>query len=165
MNHIQIREYQPEDLPAMREFWNEVVLQGDAFPQIDPLSSEEEADSFFSSQSFTGVAADADGTVCGLYILHPNNIGRCGHISNASYAVRSSVRGLHIGEQLVSHCLGKAKELGFRILQFNAVVKDNAGAIHLYEKLGFVRLGTVPGGFLKKDGRYEDILLFYHTLL
>ena len=24
--------------------------------------------------------------VLGLYILHPNNIGRCGHIANASYA-------------------------------------------------------------------------------
>ena len=49
-------------------------------------------------------------------------------------------------------------------MQFNAVVKSNLGAIHLYEKLGFVRIGEVPGGFLMKDGHYEDIVLFYHTL-
>jgi len=30
-----------------------------------------------------------------LYILHPNNVGRCEHISNASYAVSSESRGLH----------------------------------------------------------------------
>ena len=56
------------------------------------------------------------------------------------------------------------KELKFRILQFNAVVKSNVGAINLYEKLGFVKLGTIPEGFLNKDNTYEDIILFYHKL-
>ena len=41
---------------------------------------------FFAEQSYCGVADD-NGTVVGLYILHPNNIGRLGGISNASYAV------------------------------------------------------------------------------
>lgn len=41
---------------------------------------------FFESQSYTGVADD-DGQIVGLYILHPNNVGRCGHICIASYAV------------------------------------------------------------------------------
>ena len=85
-------------------------------------------------------------------------------MSNASFAVRPSIRGRHIGEKLVRHCLKMGRELGFRVLQFNAVVKSNTGAIHLYEKLGFVRLGTVPQGFQRKDGTFEGILLFYHTL-
>ena len=119
----------------------------------------------FANQSFTGVAEDKDtGEILGLYILHPNNLGRCAHISNASFAVKKECRGLHIGEKLVLHCLEKAKELGFRIIQFNAVVSTNHGAIHLYEKLGFVRLGTIPEGFLMKNGSYEDIVLFYKTL-
>lgn len=49
------------------------------------------------------------------------------------------MRGHHIGEALVTHCMEKGKELGFGILQFNAVVKSNASALHLYEKLGFTR--------------------------
>ena len=48
----------------------------------------------------------------GLYILHPNNIGRCGHLSNASYAVKKGQRGLHIGEKLVRHSLQKGRGLG-----------------------------------------------------
>ena len=32
------------------------------------------------------------------------------------------------------------------------------------EKLGFVRLGNIPGGFCNVAGEYEDIWLFYHTL-
>jgi hypothetical protein len=29
--------------------------------------------------------------------------------------------------------------------------------------LGFVQLGVIPGGF-RMDDRYEDIVLYYHTL-
>lgn len=71
---------------------------------------------------------------------------------------------LHIGEMLVKHCMKMGKKFGFRILQFNAVVKSNAGALKLYEKLGFVRLGTIPKGFEMNDGHYEDIIPHYHEL-
>ncbi len=143
--------------------WNEVVEEGVAFPQVDPLDTESGAQ-FFSSQSYTGVAEDDDGSVVGLYILHPNNIGRCGHICNASYAVASKRRGRHIGELLVKDCLAVGKRLGFRILQFNAVVESNVHARHLYERLGFIQLGVIPGGFRMDDGRYENICPYYHIL-
>lgn len=157
---VTIRKYTGADLPSMREIWNEIVLAADAFPQQTPLADE--ASDFFAEQSYCGVAEE-NGKVLGLYILHPNNVGRCGHICNASYAVRSDCRGKHIGEALVKDCLEKGRELGFRILQFNAVVETNTPAIRLYEKLGFTRIGTVPGGF-RTDTGYENIVLFYHTL-
>lgn len=148
----------------MIAIWNQVVEDGVAFPQMNCLDVEEGI-RFFSDQSFTGVAVNSDtDEIIGLYILHPNNIGRCGHIANASYAVRKEARGHHIGEQLVRHSLQEAKELGYGILQFNAVVKSNYSALHLYQKLGFVPLGVIPKGFRKKDGTYEDIIPHYHTL-
>lgn len=162
--NIIIRAFHKNDIDEMICIWNDIVEEGIAFPQTETLSADSGSD-FFSQQSFTGVAEDTDtGEILGLYILHPNNVGRCGHISNASYAVKKDRRGLHIGEKLVSHCLQKAKELGFRILQFNAVVRTNYGALHLYEKLGFVKLGIIPGGFLLKDGSYQDIIPHYHLL-
>ena len=85
---ITIREYAENDLKQMIEVWNEVVNDGIAFPQKEPLDIDSAKD-FFSSQSFTGIA-EKEGEILGLYILHPNNIGRCGHISNASYAVSSN---------------------------------------------------------------------------
>ena len=162
MEKIQIREYSGADLEGMILIWNEIVEEGIAFPQEDCLDRES-GTAFFASQSYTGVA-EADGKILGLYILHPNNVGRCGHICNASYAVCSNCRGQHIGEHLVKDCLSKAKELGFRVLQFNAVVENNIHARHLYERLGFIQLGTIPGGFRMKDGHYENICPYYHTL-
>ena len=160
---IQVRAYLPQDLPSMIRIWNQVVEDGVAFPQEDDLDVET-GEAFFASQTFCGVAAGADRTVSGLYILHPNNVGRCGHICNASYAVERGARGLHIGEKLVRHCLLQAKREVFRILQFNAVVASNTHARHLYERLGFVPLGTIPDGFRLKDGSFEDICPYYIKL-
>ena len=157
-----IREYMQQDMKDLIRIWNEVVDEGAAFPQVEYLDMESGTD-FFASQSYTGVA-EVDGKVVGLYILHPNNIGRCGHICNASYAVASEYRGQHIGEKLVLDCLKKGKDLGFRLMQFNAVVESNIHARHLYERLGFKYLGTIPGGFYMKDGHYENICLYYYEL-
>ena len=159
---MNIRAFSPADIEAANEVWNEVVEAGVAFPQTEKLNRETGL-AFFQSQSFTGVCEDK-GEILGLYILHPNNVGRCGHICNASYAVASRARGLGLGEALVRHCLEKAKELGFGILQFNAVVSSNTPALNLYRKLGFTQLGTIPGGFLMKDGSYQDIIPHYKKL-
>lgn len=162
--NIEIRAYDKNDDAEAIYIWNEVVQDGVAFPQMN-LLTESSGDDFFSEQSFTGIAYDSNSKeIVGLYILHPNNVGRCGHICNASYAVKKDMRGHHIGEKLVTNCMSKAKELDFKILQFNAVVKSNEHALHLYEKLGFVKLGIIPYGFLMKDGTYEDIIPHYHVL-
>ena len=161
---IKIREYRTEDAVAASEIWNQVVDDGVAFPQEEDLTRES-GDAFFKEQTYTGIAENTEtGEVVGLYILHPNNVGRCGHICNASYAVRRDIRGEHIGENLVLDCLRMAKEKGFRVMQFNAVVAGNVHARHLYERVGFRQLGVIPGGFRLKNGEYEDICPYYHEL-
>ena len=155
---IIVKAYTSADVDAAVNIWNEVVRAGVAFPQEDELDAAT-GDEFFRAQSFTGLAVDDDnGEILALYILHPNNVGRCAHISNASYAVRSDVRGRHIGEIIVKDCIARARQLGFRILQFNAVVATNIHARHLYQRLGFTELGTIPGGFRMPDGSFEDIV-------
>lgn len=161
--NVRIEPFAPADTAAAIAIWNRVVEDGVAFPQMEPLTMET-GETFFAQQSFTGIARDAAGRVVGLYILHPNNVGRCGHLCNASYAVDAACRGQHVGEALVAHCLQKAAELGFRVMQFNAVVATNHAALALYKKMGFVPLGVIPGGFLCKDGHYEDIIPHYHLL-
>ncbi len=162
---ITIRQYEEKDCKEAILIWNQVVEEGLAFPQKERLTMETGND-FFKGQSYTGIAEEqTTGEIVGLYILHPNNVGRCGHICNASYAVRRQVRGQRIGEQLVLDCEEMGKKLGFRILQFNAVVRSNLAALKLYKKLGFTQLGIIPGGFQTKDGIYEDIIPHYINLL
>ena len=151
-------------MPDTIDIWNSVVLDGMAFPQTEPLTLAT-GKSFFADQSYTGVATDSQtDEVIGLYILHPNTVGRCGHICNASYAVKKDKHGHHSGEHLVKHCISTAKQLNFKILQFNVVVKNNRLALALYKKLGFIQLGVIPNGFLTKNGSYEVTIPPYITL-
>jgi len=158
-----IRKYENDDISQMINLWNEVVEDGIAFPQEEFLTEKTGAE-FFASQSYCGVAVDNSGEIVGLYILHPNNVGRCGHICNASYAVSSKCRGQHIGEKLVLDCIAQAKKIGFKILQFNAVVESNIHARHLYERIGFTQLGVIPNGFRMKDGHFANICPYYIEL-
>ncbi|MGI6105073.1 MAG: GNAT family N-acetyltransferase [Raoultibacter sp.] len=158
---IEVRPYILSDIEQMITVWNEVVHAGNAFPQETSLSNES-ANLFFEEQSLCAVAVE-EGVVLGLYILHPNNIGRCSHIANASYAVSSASRGKRIGRSLVIDSLNRCQQLGFKGLQFNAVVDSNLAARALYEDLGFTHIGCVPQGFLMKDGSYEDTHIYFHA--
>ena len=162
--NIKIRSYQTQDAAKAAEVWNQVVEDGLAFPQEETLTAET-GDQFFKEQTYTGIAVNTENNeIVGLYILHPNNVGRCGHICNTSYAVKGNERGKRIGEILVKDSMEQGKKLGFRILQFNAVVSTNEPALRLYKKLGFSQLGIIPGGFLMKDGHYQDIIPHYRVL-
>ncbi len=164
IHEIIIRQYNDNDLDSMVRIWNEVVLDGEAFPQEELLDMQSGRE-FFANQTYCGVAVDTlTGKIYGLYILHPNNVGRCGHICNASYAVSKESRGLHIGEKLVKDCISQGKKHGFGVLQFNAVVATNVHARHLYERVGFTQLGTITKGFRMKDGHYEDICPYFIEL-
>lgn len=159
---IRIVQYDKKYIKKAIAIWNEIVIDGVAFPQTDCLD-EITGDEFFSSQTYTGLAFVGD-ELSGLYILHPNNVGRCGHICNASYAVKSDARGIGVGKSLVEHCIKQGSDEGFKILQFNAVVASNKTALALYKKLGFTQLGVIPKGFLNKYGIYEDIIPHYIEL-
>ena len=44
------------------------------------------------------------------------------------------------------------------------IVHDNTHALHLYERIGFTRLGVIPQRFRMLDGYYEDIIPHYYVL-
>ena len=150
-----------EYLSEAAAIWNEIVAAGDSFPG-DEMLSDEECRVLFEAQTASVCAIDGN-EVVGVYILHPNNIGRCGHIANASYAVKAGARGRGVGRTMVEDCIRQAKAHGFRGLQFNAVVSTNTAAISLYIKLGFRVIGTVPGGYRYKDEGYRDTLIMIKT--
>lgn len=109
---ITVREFRSEDTKEAIAIWNEVVDQGKAFPQLEDLGVED-GEAFFKEQSYTGIAVNENDEIVGLYILHPNNIGRCGHICNASYAVKSTVRGQGVGKAIRDGLPGKSKRNRF----------------------------------------------------
>lgn len=161
---VIVREFMNSDIKDAIIIWNYTVESGNIFPQIEKLNERVEMD-FFVNKSYTGVAVEEESNkIVGLYILNPNNIGRQGYICSVSYAIKSNERRKHIEEALIKDCIEKAKEIGFKILQFNEVVNTNTSALSLYEELGFIKLDIIPKGFLMKDGSCRDIIPYYYNL-
>lgn len=155
---IIMRPLGQAELKQATEIWNLIVEEANSFPG-DEILSEKEAGAMFAQQT-EAICALNKNEVVGLYILHPNNIGRCSHIANASFGVKKEYRGKGIGRLLVEDCLIQSKINEFKGLQFNAVVATNYAAITLYLKLGFKIIGTIKDGYRLKDNRYVDTLIF-----
>lgn len=162
MDNIEIRVWQESDIKAVTQIWNDILVTGVAFPG-EKLSSENDMREMLKQQSIA-VCASVNGEIAGFFIIHPNNIGRCSHVANASYGVSDKFKGHGIGTQLVEESLNVAKELGFLGIQFNAVVAGNRTALGVYEKFGFERVGTIPGGFRLSGGTYSDMHILYRSL-
>lgn len=157
--NICFKAYQEKDIPLMQQIWNEILQEGLSFPG-DTLYEEEEFTKMLLEQS--GVTClFVDDQLAGYYILHPNNIGRCSHIANASYAIQKDYRGKKLAEPLVRNSLEEAKRLGFMGMQYNAVVTSNVAAIHTYQKIGFQIIGTIPKGYRLKNGDYSDMYIMF----
>lgn len=156
---IEYCSYHKRDLSRLKEIWDEVVSSGNAFPQ-DQVDSEDRFAEMLQEQSAVTCIL-ADGQIAGFYILHPNGVGRLSHTANASYAIAQAFRGKKLGRPLVQKSLDQARELGFRGMQYNAVVVENNAAIHIYLKLGFEIIGTVPGGYRMPDNSYSDMYIMY----
>lgn len=154
--------YRKEDVDLLRDIWNDILTDGNAFPG-DRLYERDGFEKMLEEQSAV-TCVSVDHKVAGYYILHPNNIGRCGHIANASYAISKDFRGKKLAEPLVKNSIHQAKELGFKGIQFNAVVALNLAAIHTYQKLGFEIIGTIPNGFQLKNMEYCDMHIMYLPL-
>ena len=148
--NIEFRKYQPlpNEIKEMMRMWNDILIDGVAFPGLELYNDESFRDMLIHQTAVTCMLVDEK--MVGYYILHPNNIGRCAHVANASYILDKSVRGKHLGKYLVKNSIEEAKACQFKGMQFNAVVASNHAALHIYQELGFQHIGTIPQGFLFK---------------
>lgn len=78
---------------------------------------------------------------------------RLAHRGEVSISIQKAMWGQHIGTRFMEALIRFARETAKMEILSLEVRSDNARAIHLYEKFGFVRVGTFPG-FMKIRGEY-----------
>jgi ribosomal protein S18 acetylase RimI-like enzyme len=161
---LRIRSAAGSDGDAIWNIFHEIVVVGDTYA-FDPGMSREEALAFWFRADTQTYVAEKDGGVVGTYILRPNQLGPGSHVANAAFLVGSNAQGLGVGRKMGEHCLTEARRLGFRAMQFNFVVSTNISAIHLWQKLGFKIVGTLPGAFRHPKTGYVDVYVMFRSLL
>ena len=142
-----------------------VFRAGETFPH-DPAITEAQARLLWIEQTrAVVVAVDAAGVVVGTYYLKPNSLALGAHVANAGYVVAEHVRRQGIGSRLCQHSLQAARQLGFRLMQFNLVVSTNTAGIRCWRRHGFQIVGTLPGAFRHRQRGYVDALVMVQSLV
>lgn len=161
-----IRQAADADWPRLWPLWHEVVAAGDTYCYEPDTTYEQARASWLDDPPAETWLAEDDrqGSALGIYHIGPNQPGAGSHIVNGSYMVSGAARGRGIGRALVEHSLVRARELGYRGMQFNAVAAANVHAIELYRRLGFTTIGLVPGGFRHPSAGYVDLHIMFRVV-
>ena len=156
------------DLPPLAKLYDRIVTEGSSYPH-DRLLSQDDFQDYWVRGKSTVVAYErprpADPHLLGAFYLKPNWPGRARHVANAGFIVAPEWRNRGLGWLLGAIMLDYAKELGYRSVIFNLVFAENQVARHLWEKLGFTRVGVIPGAVRKNDGTYQDAMILFRSLV
>jgi L-amino acid N-acyltransferase YncA len=160
---VTIRPAGDADFDAMWPIFQEVVAAGDTyvFAQDTP---REAAFAYWLGPGVTSYVVEGEGRVVGMYKIVPNQPGLGAHVANASFMVAPAFQGRGAGREMGRHCLGEARRLGFRAMQFNFVVSTNHAAVALWQSLGFAIVGTLPGAFAHLELGDVDAYVMFRSL-
>ena len=173
VEQIEIRRLDAAEVRAQLDRLAAVLVDcvdgGASVSYMAPFSHEDACDAFeaFAAEVEQGrrllLAAFADeelvGTVQVIFATPPNQPHRA---EIAKMLVRRSARRRGIARRLMEQAEREALAEGKTLLVLDTVTGD--AAERLYERLGWTRVGVIPGYALYPDGRPCDTTVFFKAL-
>lgn len=163
MNAITIRPAAEADWPAILAMLKPVFAAGETYA-VDRDLDDEAIRAFWLMPAHEVFVAEIEGEVAGTYYLMANRQGGGAHVANCGYVTAAAAQGRGVASAMCRHSLQRARERGFRAMQFNHVVSTNSGAVALWQKLGFDIVGTLPGAFEHPTHGFVDAYVMYRSL-
>ncbi|MCC6992625.1 MAG: GNAT family N-acetyltransferase [Acidobacteria bacterium] len=160
---LLVRRASPGDADAIWAILRVVLAAGDTYAWPTGPTREQGL-ALMQPPGGQTFVAERDGRIVGTYYVKANAMGPGDHVANCGYMVAPEARGQGVGEALCRHSLDAARGLGFRAMQFNAVVSTNRGAIRAWQRCGFEIVGTVPAAFRHPVHGDVDIHVMHRRL-
>jgi RimJ/RimL family protein N-acetyltransferase len=162
---VLIRPYEAADWPHVWAILEPVFRAGETYAFPREISAEQARDAWTAPGKQVFVAVDdITGELLGTYYLKPNFEGAASHICNCGYIVSERARGRGIAARMCEHSQRAALAHGFRAMQYNLVVSSNESAVHLWKKMGFTIVGTIPEAFRHPRLGFVDAYVMYKRL-
>ncbi|HJZ76650.1 MAG TPA: GNAT family N-acetyltransferase [Vicinamibacterales bacterium] len=162
---VQIRPFAAADWDGVWAILEPVFRAGETYAFARDISAADARAAWTSAPKQVFVAADeSTGELLGTYYLRPNFEGAASHICNCGYVVSEHARGRGVAAQMCEHSQAEAAARGYRSMQFNLVIATNEGAVHLWKKMGFAIIGTVPEAFRHPRLGFVDAHIMYKRL-
>ena len=127
---MQIRPAISEDSNAIWAIMEPIIRAGETYTLPRDMNKEAALAYWFSTEREVFVAEDQGETV-GTYCLQANQKGGGSHVANCGYMTAMSATGRGVARAMCTHSLDRARERGFRAMQFNFVISTNDRAVKL----------------------------------
>ncbi|MGB6598105.1 MAG: N-acetyltransferase [Candidatus Acidiferrum sp.] len=160
---MKIRAATASDDDAIWKILEPVVRGGDTYTLPEDMRRED-ALAYWNSPGHEVFVAEENGEVLGTYYLRANQKGGGAHVANCGYMTAQWASGRGVARGMCQHSLERAKERGFRAMQFNFVVSSNERAVRLWQSMGFEIVGRLPGAFAHPTLGAIDALVMYRQL-
>lgn len=158
-----IREAVDNDFEHIWPIFHDIASAGETYAYSVDILKDEAKKLWMDLPRKTFVVVDSD-HVLGTYYIKTNQAGPGSHVCNCGYMVSSQARGKGIAKMMCEHSQKIALDLDYKAMQFNFVASSNEVAIHLWKKLGFDVVGTLPKAFNHPKEGFVDALVMYKWL-
>jgi ribosomal protein S18 acetylase RimI-like enzyme len=160
---MNIRLATGTNLDAIWAILEPMIRAGETYTLPRAMSKEDALAYWFSDEKETFVWEE-NGAILGTYFLKANQQGGGAHVANCGYVTAAAAQGRGIARAMCLHSLERAKERGFRAMQFNFVVSTNERAVKLWLSMGFEIVGRSPSAFQHPEQGFVDALVMYRRL-
>src|SRR5262245_48760677 len=160
---MQIRPARHDDRDVLWRILEQTIRAGETYALPSDMS-EADAIAYWMSPDREALVAEEDDMILGTYYLRPNQLGGAAHVANCGYVTAPEATGRGVARRMCEHSLQRARDRGFRAMQFNFVVATNERAIRLWQSLGFETVGRLPLAFLHPRHGYTDALVMFRVL-
>jgi ribosomal protein S18 acetylase RimI-like enzyme len=160
---VAIRPATSSDHSAIWSILEPMIRRGDTYTLPRDMTKEQALEYWFAPEKETFVFEE-NGAILGTYFLKANQQGGGAHVANCGYVTSAAAQGRGIARAMCLHSLERAKERGFRAMQFNFVVSTNERAVKLWSSLGFYIVGRLPQVFEHPELGFVDALVMYRGL-
>ena len=152
-----------EDADAIWAIMEPIIRAGETYSLPRDMDKESALAYWHSAEREVFVAED-NGNIVGTYCLQANQKGGGAHVANCGYMTAVSAVGRGVARAMCAHSLDRARERGFRAMQYNFVVSTNERAVWLWQSFGFEVVGRLPGAFQHPTQGYVDVYVMYRDL-
>src|SRR5215467_6661139 len=158
-----VRAALEKDSASLWAILESVIRAGETYPLPRNMDRHTALAYWFSTGHEVFVAEDS-GEIVGTYFLKANQKGGGAHVANCGYMTAPHATGRGVARGMCAHSLERARQRGFRSMQFNFVVSSNERAVRLWQSFGFEIVGRLPKAFEHPTLGFVDAYVMYRQL-
>ncbi|TFG09773.1 N-acetyltransferase [Candidatus Thorarchaeota archaeon] len=159
---VRLRNRRRDDAEALYEMYSSMSKDTQRWT-MSPITRERIERWLSQEEQVFAIVATSDDRIVGHSAFFMHDYPRLKGIADLGIQIHQDFQGVGLGTAMTEICIREAKESELHRLSLE-VVAENEAAIHLYDKLGFVKEGLKRDAFFGQDGKYHDLVVMGQIL-